>query len=204
MDVRRSTQKQPTRLMTDFPPDGEVIELHSAITESTAGSQLLPPTPCLPSPRPLGRQNYPGAGAGEFSERLVVPGGLNQMRHYQDSPPATPSFISRRSSWSSVGSRDRRLGPFASAKDARAASREEEDVNTQTIAQHYNITPTPDLILFPEDPEDDDDLHRPGPADKKRDCHICNVRGMTNMTALSCLTLGWSFRICLVVNELTL
>ena len=200
MDRRRPPGRRPPQLVVDFPAGAEVIELRSAGTDSTAGSpttrQLIPPPRSWIGPRAIGMQNYPGASAGESSESLLAPGRLNQVRQYQelpaDSPPATPSIMSRRSSWSSIGSRESKLGPFASAEDSRPPSRvgDEDVVNTQTIVQQYNITPTPGMILFPGDVEEDDDLHRPGPEDNKRDCQLCSSRGMTNLTAMSVLVVG--------------
>lgn len=109
----------------------------------------------------------------------------------------SPSGISsRRTSWSSesVGSRDSRSGPFASPfDDSRAPSRagSDDDLNTQTVSEKYNILPSAGLLLFPEDVEKDDWLHNPDPNEKdKRDCDIFSRRGLVNVGGLALITIG--------------
>jgi hypothetical protein len=101
---------------------------------------------------------------------------------------------SRRTSWSSdAGSRDSRMGPFASPfDDSRAPSRagSDDDINTQTVSEKYNIMPSAGLLLFPEDVEKDDYLHNPDPNDKEPKCDIWNKRGMANLGGLLLLTAG--------------
>ena len=102
---------------------------------------------------------------------------------------------SRRTSWSSdAGSRDSRHGPFASPfDDSRAPSRagSDEDINTQTVSEKYNIMPSAGLLLFPEDVEKDDYLHNPGPDDKDGEkCDVFSKRGMMNIGGLAFITLG--------------
>lgn len=103
----------------------------------------------------------------------------------------SPSGMSsRRTSWSSETSR----GPFASPfDDSRAPSRagSEEDLNTQTVSEKFNILPSAGLLLFPEDVEKDDYLHNPDPNDKDdRDCDIFTRRGLVNVGGLAFLALG--------------
>jgi hypothetical protein len=85
-------------------------------------------------------------------------------------------------------------GPFASPfDDSRAPSRagSEEDLNTQTVSEKFNILPSAGLLLFPEDVEKDDYLHNPDPNEKeKRDCNIFTRRGMVNVGGLGLLALG--------------
>ena len=85
-------------------------------------------------------------------------------------------------------------GPFASPfDDSRAPSRagSEEDLNTQTVSEKFNILPSAGLLLFPEDVEKDDYLHNPDPNDKdKRDCDIFTRRGLVNLGGLGILALG--------------
>lgn len=50
--------------------------------------------------------------------------------------------------------------------------------------------PTEGLLLFPEDVENDDELHNPDPKDKDRDCQICNARGLVNVGGLALITIG--------------
>lgn len=93
-----------------------------------------------------------------------------------------------------MGSRDSRAGPFASPfDDSRAPSRagSDEDLNTQTVSEKFNILPSSGLLLFPEDVEKDDWLHNPDPNEKeKRDCDIFTKRGAVNVGGLVFLTLG--------------
>jgi len=101
---------------------------------------------------------------------------------------------SRRSSWGSeAGSRDSR-GPFVSPfDDSRAPSRagSDDDVNTQTVSEKYNIMPSAGLLLFPEDVEKDDYLHNPAPGDNDREkCDIFTKRGITNLGGLFLITAG--------------
>ncbi len=95
---------------------------------------------------------------------------------------------SRRTSWSSeAGSRDSRgsfANPFANPfDDSRAPSRagsDEDNVNTQTVSEKYNIMPSAGLLLFPEDVEKDDYLHNPEPGDNDRE--KCDVHDRYNVT----------------------
>jgi hypothetical protein len=105
---------------------------------------------------------------------------------------------SRRTSFSSDGgrSRDSRHGPFFSPFDdsrptSRAGSSDDDQVNTQTVAQKYNIMPSEGLLLFPEDVEQDDWLHNPDPNEKEQnDCNVFTRRGMVNVGGLAFITLG--------------
>ena len=85
-------------------------------------------------------------------------------------------------------------GPFASPfDDSRAPSRagSEEDLNTQTVSEKFNIHPSAGLLLFPEDVEKDDYLHNPDPNEKeKRDCDVFTRRGIVNLGGLAILALG--------------
>lgn len=85
-------------------------------------------------------------------------------------------------------------GPFASPfDDSRAPSRagSEEDLNTQTVSEKFNILPSAGLLLFPEDVEKDDYLHNPDPNEKEsRDCDIFTKRGFANVGALAIFALG--------------
>lgn len=100
---------------------------------------------------------------------------------------------SRRTSWSSDG-RDSRIYGVNPFDDSRAPSRagsDDENVNTQTVSEKYNILPSAGLLLFPEDVEKDDWLHNPDPNEKeKRECDIFSRRGLVNLGGLGLLTLG--------------
>lgn len=113
--------------------------------------------------------------------------------------PSQSGYNSRRTSWSSesAGSRDSRVGPFASPfDDSRAPSRagsDDEGVNTQTVSEKYNIMPSAGLLLFPEDVEKDDYLHNPDPNEKEGRITCADLfskRGITNLGGLILITLG--------------
>ncbi|THC89742.1 hypothetical protein EYZ11_010807 [Aspergillus tanneri] len=79
-------------------------------------------------------------------------------------------------------------------RDSRAPSQtgsEDNDVNTQTVSEKFNIMPMEGLLLFPEDVEKDDYLHNPDASDGEKDCDIWNRRGMINVGGLILLTLGF-------------
>lgn len=134
---------------------------------------------------------YKNAGVAESAEMLLPPRKLKTRPYRDESPMRSPSGMSsRRTSWSSDTSR----GPFASPfDDSRAPSRagSEEDLNTQTVSEKFNILPSAGLLLFPEDVEKDDYLHNPDPNDKdQRDCNIFTKRGLINVGGLGLLALG--------------
>ncbi|KAL9071691.1 MAG: hypothetical protein Q9157_005388 [Trypethelium eluteriae] len=137
----------------------------------------------------------------ESSDLLLPPSRSRPSRRFRDdlSPVRSPSeagFSSRRTSWTSEGSRDSKYGPFASPfDDSRAPSRagsDDEGVNTQTVSEKYNILPSAGLLLFPEDVEKDDYLHNPDPNEKEklhmRDCF--SKRGFVNVGGLVVLIGG--------------
>ena len=147
----------------------------------------------------LRTQNLYGVqGADQSTERLLPPSRSRSHRLRDEEAPmispqsATQSASSsRRSSWSSDRSRDFE-NPF---DDSRAPSRagSDEDVNTQTVSEKYNILPSAGLLLFPEDVEKDDYLHNPSPDDNKRDCNIWTRRGAANIGGLALFTFGLLF-----------
>lgn len=166
--------------------------------------QLLPQQRPATSPAPRGATPgpsiYGAPDVAESSEMLLAPTRARGARSYQDlqNDPIsrTASAISSaRTSWSSdAGSRDSRHGPFASPfDDSRAPSRagSDDDINTQTVSEKYNIMPSAGLLLFPEDVEKDDYLHNPDPSDKEREkCDFCSKRGIINLGGLAFITLG--------------
>lgn len=139
------------------------------------------------------------------SAELLLPPRTSRNRRFRDDDddtmrsPNASGYNSRRTSWSSesAGSRDSRLGPFASPfDDSRAPSRsgsDDEGVNTQTVSEKYNILPSAGLLLFPEDIEKDDYLHNPDPNDKLNRITCADLfsrRGIVNLGGLMCITLG--------------
>lgn len=160
----------------------------------------LPPPP-RPQPPPSGpNAPYHASTVADSAEHLLPPARSRAHRFRdEESPsrspvPSTPS--SRRTSWASDnGGREDRAGPFASPfDDSRAPSRagsDDDHVNTQTVSEKYNITPSAGLLLFPEDVEKDDWLHNPDPHEKeKRECDIFTKRGLVNVGGLAFITLG--------------
>lgn len=133
----------------------------------------------------------------DSSADLLVPPPRSRVHRPRDESPApqTPSspafsnYSSRRSSWESSDSRGLD-NPFA---DSRPASRagSEEDINTQTVSEKYNILPLSGggLLLYPEDVEKDDELHNPDTLET-RDCDIFTKRGIANVGGLALITLG--------------
>jgi beta-glucanase (GH16 family) len=89
-----------------------------------------------------------------------------------------------------------RNNPFASPfDDSRAPSRtgsEDELINTQTVADKYNIQPSAGLLVYPDDVEKDDYLHNPDPNDKEGyGCATCCTgRGLLNIGGLILIMLG--------------
>lgn len=176
-------------------------------------SQPRPQASRQPSSRSLTSSNGAAAPAGlyaaqslgmqESAEHLLPPTRTRTRRLRDDDSVRDPSqsgFNSRRTSWSSesAGSRASRYGdgPFASPfDDSRAPSRagSDDDVNTQTVSEKYNILPSAGLLLFPEDVEKDDYLHNPDPndkAEKMKFSELFTKRGFLNVGGLALITLG--------------
>lgn len=137
-------------------------------------------------------------GPAESAELLLPPSRSRTHRFRdEDSParsPATSTFPSRRTSWSSEGGgRDSRYGdnPFNDSRAPSRAGSDDENVNTQTVSEKYNILPSAGLLLFPEDVEKDDWLHNPDPNDpEKRECDVFTRRGLVNVGGLALITFG--------------
>ncbi|KAL4918181.1 beta-glucan synthesis-associated protein-domain-containing protein [Aspergillus aurantiobrunneus] len=123
------------------------------------------------------------------STEYLIPPRPHRTRGGVTSP--NPSLLSsRRTSWSSeAGSYDTR--GYSQTRVHSHAESDENDMNTQTVTEKYNIMPTDGLLLFPEDVEKDDDLHNPDPSDRERECDIWNRRGVVNIGGLVLLTLGF-------------
>ena len=184
---------------------------HDIMTDDNAPAQARPGTARTNSARSLTGSARPGTatsanasniysnvGLAESGDMLLPP-QKSRMKPFRDeSPlrsPRSPSIMSsRRTSWESDFSA---RGPFASPfDDSRAPSRagSEEDLNTQTVSEKFNIHPSAGLLLFPEDIEADDALHNPEPGEKdKRDCDIFTKRGIVNLGALGIMCIGLLF-----------
>ena len=203
-----SQPRRPPHITVNSGSGGDILDsLRSDSSQSTSGTpgvsrQLLPQQRPLGQPSRLpGPQIYGAPGVAESSEMLLPPSRARGPRPYQDIPTDSPSrsvsaMSSRRTSWSSdAGSRDSRHGPFASPfDDSSAPSRagsDDDNVNTQTVSEKYNIMPSAGLLLFPEDVEKDDWLHNPDPNDKDREkCDVFTKRGAMNIGGLALITIG--------------
>jgi beta-glucan synthesis-associated protein KRE6 len=144
---------------------------------------------------------YNASSIQDSQERLLPPTRPKSHRlREDDSPVKSPErsgLSSRRTSWSSERSRDSRgyENPFSDSRgpsrpESRADS-EDDNVNTQTVSEKYNILPSAGLLLFPEDVEKDDYLHNPDPSGKEdRDCDVFTRRGALNVGGLVLITIG--------------
>ena len=197
----RPGSRRPPHITVNSGSGGNILD--GLPTDSSTNSPVLG-TPGLNSQSrsllPIHHPNAGNYGSGvgasttDLNEMLLPPGKIRAPRPYQDASSES-AMSSRRTSWSSdAGSRDSRAGPFASPfDDSRAPSRNgsDDEVNTQTVAEKYNIMPSAGLLLFPEDVEKDDYLHNPGPEDKEEPkCDIWNKRGMMNLGGLLFLLLA--------------
>lgn len=164
-----------------------------------AQSPVSPVSRSLTPPVGFNHGNYAYGSANtptESSDYLVPPQAALPSRddyNFAQSPDQS-AFSSRRTSWSSdVGVSENRPFVHNPFDDSRAVSRagsDDEDLNTQTVSQKYNIVPTDGLILFPEDVEKDDDLHNPDLLQEKdRACDLFNLRGF-NLLFLIVFSLG--------------
>ena len=200
--------RRPPHITVNSGSGGDLLEsLRTDSSQSTTGTpgysrQLLPhqrPSAGQSTRPPPGPSLYGAPGVADSSEMLLAPSRARAPRPYQDIPTDSPprdhsAMSSRRTSWSSdAGSRDSRHGPFASPfDDSRAPSRagSDDDVNTQTVSEKYNIMPSDGLLLFPEDVEKDDYLHNPDPNDKEPKCDVFSKRGFMNIGGLALITIG--------------
>ncbi|KAH8730528.1 beta-glucan synthesis-associated protein SKN1 [Phaeosphaeriaceae sp. PMI808] len=185
--IRLNSGTQEARTDDNSPPSARPTTARSLTKPSRINTAIQ--SPGLRSPPSL----YANAGIAESAELLLPPKKLKTRPYRDESPIRSPSIMSsRRTSWSSDATDLR--SPFASPfDDSRAPSRagSEDDLNTQTVSEKFNIHPSAGLLLFPEDVEKDDYLHNPDPNEKeKRDCDIFTRRGMVNVGGLAFLALG--------------
>jgi hypothetical protein len=163
-----------------------------SLTQSTRPT-TAPHSPGMFSP-PVPGGVYSNADVAASAELLLPPRKLKTRPYRDESPVRSPSAMSRRTSWSSDMTHDSSRSPFASPfDDSRAPSRagSEEDLNTQTVSEKFNILPSAGLLLFPEDVEKDDYLHNPDPNEKEqRDCNIFTKRGFANVGGLALFAIG--------------
>ena len=134
----------------------------------------------------------------DSAETLLIPPTRSRTHRFRDeeSVPGSPiDNLSRRTSFSSDGrGRDSKIygmDPFADSRTPSRAGSEDENVNTQTVSEKYNILPSAGLLLFPEDVEKDDWLHNPDPNEKEhRECNIFTKRGFANIGGLALVCIG--------------
>lgn len=176
---------------------GDLLDTNSSSSRESgtngARSLTAPARPARPD------APFTNLQSSDSASELLLPPSRSQARRYRDdaSPVGSPND-SRRTSWSSAGSRDSRVGPFATPFDdqSRSPSRagsDEDNLNTQTVSEKYNINPSSGLLLFPEDVEKDDWLHNPDPNERDGKltlADLCSKRGLVNIGGLSFLTIG--------------
>jgi beta-glucan synthesis-associated protein KRE6 len=192
--IRLNSGTQEARTDDNSPP---AVRPSTARTNTARSlTQPIRPTTAPQSPgiySPTGPGVYSNADIAASAELLLPPKKLKTRPYRDESPVRSPSAMSRRTSWSSDMTHDSR-GPFASPfDDSRAPSRagSEDDLNTQTVSEKFNILPSAGLLLFPEDVEKDDYLHNPDPNEKEqRDCNIFTKRGFMNVGGLAFFAIG--------------
>ncbi|KAJ5273337.1 hypothetical protein N7478_008462 [Penicillium angulare] len=173
-------------------PFVESNEGYAPLTGRTIPRPLTPAVAELPAPVGVQGISPYGIVAPESSEFLLPPRLRPSARDENERSGSPDRWSAARSSISSISHESRfHMDPF---EDSRAPSTrsgsDEYDVNTQTVSEKFNITPSDGLLLFPEDVEKDDYMHNPDPMDKDRDCDMCNRRGILNMGGLALLTVG--------------
>lgn len=176
------------------------IRLNSGQEDLSKGDATSSSRTLVPASKSHLNNVYASDNVQDSAERLLPPAqGRSRFRDdVSPSPlrsPARSSYSSRRSSWESDRSRDSRgfENPFRDSSLSRPGSRagsDDNDVNTQTVSEKYNILPSAGLLLFPEDIEKDDYLHNPDPNGEPRDCDIFTKRGLVNVGGLAFMTIG--------------
>lgn len=184
--------------------------MSSTRQEPPGGRSLIPsrPSTANTAPKQSAPRRLQEIGPQESAELLLPPSRSKAHRFRDDdqsvrgSPdanglrsPLASGFSSRRTSWSSeAGSRDSRIygqNPFEDSRAPSRAGSDDDNVNTQTVSEKYNILPSAGLLLFPEDVEKDDWLHNPDPNEKEtRECEIFTRRGLVNVGGLAFITIG--------------
>lgn len=172
-----------------------IIETNEGYAPLTGLNLPRPLTPALSDTAPLGAQGISPYGVSQAPEssELLLPPRLRPTVGVDQERPVSPDRWSQGGSSISSLSRDSRfqMDPYENSRAPSSGSASDEnDVNTQTVSEKFNITPTDGLLLFPEDVEKDDYLHNPEAGDAERDCDICNRRGLLNVGGLAVLTIG--------------
>lgn len=145
------------------------------------------------SPSPLSR-SYTSSPPAQGQNDFLAPPGTQHFRDL-DSHTSRDNLIhfSRSSGSSDGGSPDSHANgsnPFNDPRDTPRAGSDDDNVNTQTVAEKFDIFPYEGLLIYPEDVEPDDYLHNPSPDDKDRDCNVFTGRGFLNVGGLLLVILG--------------
>lgn len=196
-----STQPQPPRVRPPRLP----LQVQTDFRDQPEPQSQPPP------PRSLSRK--------ASTDSLVPPRPASRSRgRYRDFSPTTPpnafptgtpqsATSSRRSSTSSLNSQTGLVGAaappeFASSpthshsnRSSRAsslvASDEEACLNTQTVAEKFNVVPSAGLLIYRSEVENDDWMHDPGKGEKeKRDYTLWNKRSIVNVGGVAFIGLG--------------
>lgn len=195
MSIQMADRRRPPHVTINSGSGGDILAqepANNSSPDSITTRQLLPQPSFASSPHSSGATTpvYGGSHFPDGSELLLPRGGSASYRPYRDvsNPDPYSTQSSRRTSTSSDGGR---YGPFASPFDDRVGGPDDDNVNTQTVTEKYNCVPTPGLLVFPEDVEQDDELHNPDPNEKEhRDGNIWTKRGAVNLGGLGFLLLG--------------
>lgn len=206
-------RQSPPHIRLNSGSGGDLLAMNDGNSQNRPGATRQPSSRSLIPPRPgtaptlrqqASNNSLYNTGPAESAE-LLLPPRRSRTRRFRDDDSPSPNqsgFTSRRTSWSSesAGSRDSRMGPFASPFDDFASSRapsragsDDDGVNTQTVSEKYNILPSAGLLLFPEDVEKDDWLHNPDPNEKegRMTCaDLFSKRGIVNVGGLALITIG--------------
>lgn len=198
MSSNSSSSQSPPRV----PPHIRLNGGQRSVQNDNASRPLVPQSNIPGAGNPRVQNIYTSEQIQASTERLLPPGGAPAIGprgvpspSRSRSPYRNSYNSSRRSSWDSERSRDSRgpENPFRDSSQSRPGSRAESDdndVNTQTVSEKYNILPSAGLLLFPEDVEKDDYLHNPDPGGEQRDCDIFTRRGFVNVGGLALITIG--------------
>lgn len=196
MPIQLADRRRPPHITINSGSGGDILAQaprNNSSSDSISTRQLIP-QPFASSPHSSGTSSpvYGGRQFSDGSELLLPRGRPTNDRPYRDFSNSDPysTQSSRRTSTSSDGG-GRYGGPFASPFDDRAGGPDDDNVNTQTVTAKYNCVPTPGLLVFPEDVEQDDEMHNPDPNEKEyRDGNIWTKRGAVNLGGLAFLFFG--------------
>jgi hypothetical protein len=185
-DSTQPPSLSPPHITFSSGMDGNIVDdVESHGSNTTQGNlRQLVPSPGL----------YAAPAVAESSEMLLPPSQAKWHLPDSRSSRSRSAISSRRTSWSS--DRDSRQtiyktpfdGPYSKSSSRFGDS--DEGLNTQTVSEKFNIMPSAELLLFPEDVEKDDYLHNPGQDDKDDKCHFLSNRALMNVGGLVLITIG--------------